>query len=788
MQGCALLRGARISGRLETRELAAGAPWLLLSLCLWSLAELYESRAWLSAWWNELDRLGRLRWLARLLPGAVFVAGLGRLWESMSAPPEQVFETLQGAILVFVLAVVLWLLIDAVDRAIRRRVALLPIPPGWVASPPQSAPTMLVTGFSLPRLNWQPKPLGLARIVCFALSLWSSAIVWVNTANNKFALPVVGLWLMSIALWCVTLSPSVGTLFRWLRGKLTVDWRIPRRAYWWAFIAFAVILAAGLSFRITSLEETPGELINDTILNLRDAWLLGTGTDHPVYFSYNNGRALSTFYITAALAAAPGFDFDQYTLKMSTALSGFAALPFMLWLGIEFCGRRRKQGVVLGLLLAALVAVSFWDVVSVRAGASYALVSCFAALAGIFVIRAIRHNQRADYIMAGLALGFSIYTYQAARVFPVAVAAAVVIALALNKWNWRERLACAGNSLVMACVAFVVFLPMFHYMVEYPDNFWKRATQTVRAASSQPEESDAAARETTSILLGNIREHILMYHWRGGNGFLRGVPGGPLLDTYSGALFLLGLAAMSARMLRRRDPLVWMLPAIIFLMNLPGILVLAPVAQISVPNNARVLGALPFVYLVAAFALLIILRQLLRAFPKPVALLIGVLLSGALLLASWQQNHSLYFGEYHEYHRSRTPPGTDGGKIVRGYLDSGGVEGNVFLYATPELGEPRYIAEAFGSLDFPNLIWMDDDIRAAIGRAWNRETYTLDANRELFFLYRPKRLEFTDQLRGIFPEGYMSTVPTYKPDFQYAVYRVPALGRSRLMDALGIGA
>lgn len=137
---------------------------------------------------------------------------------------------------------------------------------------------------------------------------------------------------------------------------------------------------------------------------------------------------------------------------------------------------------------------------------------------------------------------------------------------------------------------------------------------------------------------------------------------------------------------------------------------------------------------------------------------------------------------------SFTPPGTDGGKIVRGFLDSGGTIGNVFLYATPELGEPRYIAEAFGSLEFPNFIFLDDDVRSAIGRAWNRETYTLDANREIFFLYMPQRLEFTDQMRVIFPDGYMSIVPTYKPEFQFAAYRVPALGRSRLMQALGIGA
>ena len=29
LYGCALLRGESLSGRLETRELAAGAPWLL---------------------------------------------------------------------------------------------------------------------------------------------------------------------------------------------------------------------------------------------------------------------------------------------------------------------------------------------------------------------------------------------------------------------------------------------------------------------------------------------------------------------------------------------------------------------------------------------------------------------------------------------------------------------------------------------------------------------------------------------------------------------------------------
>lgn len=780
--GNSLLRGANVSQRHESL-LAEGGPYLWIAIFIWLVAELIVNWQALKSWWERRDRLGRAKWPLRILPLLFAVAGVFALVESMSASPDFALELVQRAVERFALALIIWVLIDAVTWWTRNRRDDSPQFAGWIGAKEPAQPESILSQLASALISG--KPISLVRIVVLSLAILASAVVWANTTGNIFRPPFVALWLLSAVLWALVFAPAKWNLFSWLYSRLCVDWFIPWRRFWWAYISFVLIMIAGISFRLTSLDIMPPEILNDPYVNLVDAYDLAQGTETPVYFYFNNGRPLLTFYLAAALASIPGFGFDYYTLKLSTALSSVAALPVMLWLGITFAGeQRRKFGIVLGLLLSGLVAASYWDAAISRLGASFALPPLFAALLGVLLIRAIRHNRLVDYVLAGLALGFSLYTYAPTRVYPLVVVAAVLIALVVREISWRERLRYVVHAAVLAWVAFMVFQPMFHYMLEEPDQFWRRAEQVILDSPSDQAE-EGLIRENVATFMTNVRKHLLMYNWSGTSFWVRGLPGAPTLDIYTGALLVLGLAALGVRMLKSRDPVIWMLPVILVIMHLPALVILAPEGAYEIPSNARTLGALPFVYLLAAFPLALIGRQFLRAFPKPIAWLLGSILFSAVLLLANQQNTSLYFGKYLDRLHELTAPASEGGKIIRGFVDSGGSLGNTFIFNRNGIAEPRFIAAEAGALYFPNVVWRPSDISSVVKNALDNEDYPLNPNLDLFFLLSPSHLEAESELRRLFPRGYLTEIPSRrKENYGYAVYRVPAPGTVSLAESI----
>lgn len=771
--GNVLLRGAQIAHRSETQELAAGAPFLGIAVLLWLIAELIGDWDRLKAWYVDLDRLSRIIWLARSLPLMLILTGLSALFESTTSAPELTLELLQGAVGRFALAVILWRLLDeALLRWLIRRFAdIAPRLAGSAEEPVTRQASIIVESQPLPALL-KGRSISLFRLLLIIVAALASAVVWQNSTNNNFPPPYLALWIVSAILWALVFASPRG-IFACLYDKLSANWHIPWRKYWWAYIAFTLIMILGSGFRLHSLETMPPEILNDFYFSLVDAYYLALGTKTPAYFTDNNGRPIMTLYLAAAVASLPGLEFDFYALKLSTALAGLLALPIMFWLGYEFIGaKRRNYAIVMGLLLSAFVAVSFWDSSLTRGGNTHALTSGFAALLGVFLIRAIRRNRRGDFVLAGLVLGFSLYTYHPARLFPLAVVAIVLIAMLARKISWRERLLYALNLAVLSFVAFMIFLPMFHFMVEYPSKFWRRAEQTV-VASSDTDSGDPRVLQTwVSAFIRNVRNHFLMFNWKGDHNLEMNYASAPALDVFTGAMLVLGLPALGARMLKSRDPALWIIPALLAFMLLPSMIVTAPFAMHNIYGRSA--GALPYIHLLAALPLALVARQFLRVMPKPVAIILASCLFGAVILLANYQNTQLYFDAYYEEYLLRSRPAKEGGKILRGHLDSGGAIGNSFIIQ-PGLGEARFIAAEAGLLyrhGYPNTVWDVSEIGQVVLDARNREELRLEIDRELFFLYSPSNDRIVAELNRLFPGGYSVEVPTSRPHFSYAIYRV----------------
>ena len=781
LHGSVLMRGPAFDNRMLEAELEAGAPFLLLAMAIWLLAECVGETSRFIAWWRGLDRLRQQKWLLRILPTVVGIAGFVLLLTAMRSPIETSIPQAEEAAERLALAAVLLALIEALFIYLRRSKRKAAKGESAVKSvealPAEGAPSLPAR--VAPQITLHFARSRLLVSVCAALA---SGYLWVHTADNNFPPPLIALWLLSAVLWALALAPPGWRFLAWLRDTLLRDRTIPWRKYWWAYIAFAAVLILGFSFRFTELDQAPPELLNDPYITLVDAYDFVTGAEQPVYFTYNNGRPVLTLYLAAAAATLPGQEFSYYALKLSTVLASLASLPIMFWLGYEFLGGGgRKKAIAAGLLLAGFVAASYWETVISRDGATASLTGIAGALVVVLLIRAIRHNRRWDFILTGLALGFSLYTYHQARIFPFAVMAAVLTALVIKRMTTRERAAFVLNSVVCAAVAFMVFLPMFRFMIDWPESFWQRSGQLTRIYASGVGPELSQTQLHAHALLKSAWEHLMMFHWHGDTDFHFNLPGNPALNVVTGALLALSLPALGFRLLRSRDPVRWALPFVLAMMCIPAVIVLDPSAH--TPGHPRMIGAAPLIYLLAALPLVVFGAQLLKVMPRPLALALSALIFSAAILVSNHLNTSLYFDQLYPNQVLRTRETADAGKILRGFFESGGAVGNSFI-VQGDLAEPRFIAADAGVLYYDNVIWDAYDIPYDLRRAWEAEEHRLDPARDLLFLFSPNRVDALSELQYLFPDGYPSELPSTRPNVFFGIYRVPALGEARLNEFL----
>src|SRR5690606_539513 len=207
------------------------------------------------------------------------------------------------------------------------------------------------------------------------------------------------------------------------------SWYIDRRAA----LALLAITGVALFFRAYRLDAIPIEMTSDhaeKLLDVNDV-LLGR---RPIFFGRNTGREFFQFYLTAALVWLTPLTTSHLALKVGTVLVGLVTVPLTYLLA------RQEYGRLVGLLAAFFLAVSHWHVAITRVGLRFPFTAAFAVPALFFLLRAMRHNRRNDWLAAGLVLGLGLHTYTAIRIVPVLFVALVGLKAALDVWAaWRGR-------------------------------------------------------------------------------------------------------------------------------------------------------------------------------------------------------------------------------------------------------------------------------------------------------------------------------------------------------------
>lgn len=614
------------------------------------------------------------------------------------------------------------------------------------------------------------------------------ALAW--NRDNAFTPQGVLIWLMSIMMWVWVFAPEGWTpvsMFSALSRRIA-SLRHTRISF--SFIALIVIMAVGAYFRLTDLDLIPREMTSDHVEMLRDSYRVSLGASD-IFFAGNGGREAAQFYLLSAFASLPGLTLDFYTLKLLNAIEGILAIPILFWFGRVAAGdKSRSFGTLVGLLLAGMVAVSYWHVIISRIGERIVLTPIVLSLILIFLMRALRTGRRWDWILTGVTLGFGLYSYQVIRMVPFVIAAGVGWGLLFYVRNAARRSNLVIGFAIVAITAFVIFVPLFGYSLQYPEDYWRRTsgrifgdeiTQTTdengnliyRPASF--EERLTAFNQNFPVLANNIRNALLMFNWKGDVSWFQNYPNQAAFDAITGGLLIVGAAAWGARMIRRRRVTDWMLPTAFLILLMPSALSIA--YPIENPSFTRMSGTLPIAYLYAAFALALILQALQRMLGGLTGKVVMVVAAAGLLAGSYLANARLYFVDYDREYRLSALPYSDAGAVMRSFAETGPGFGNVFVISYPYWWDHRALGLSAGLFDYPNAIPSYQNILDFVANAPSRaDAYRLNIDQDMLFYYNILDTDAEATLRQLFPNGFAQEMATSMPEDRYMLYRVPALG------------
>lgn len=625
--------------------------------------------------------------------------------------------------------------------------------------------------------------LGAVRAGLGLLSLALALLAYRGFADNHFSTPGLLTWfgaLVSYSLAVVGFGPvfrSLDGVRRRSREMLQTlrrdDLRIRLTG---TTLLLTGITLVGVFFRVYRLSAVPPEMTADHAEKLIDIYEVLNGARR-IFFPRNTGREAMQFYLTAALIRFTPLTIGHLALKVGTALVSIVAVPLTYTMGRSLYGRR------VGLLAAAFVALSRWHVAISRVGLRFPFTPTFVALTLVFLFRAFRHNRRTDWLACGIALGAGLHSYTSVRFLPLLLLVLTLMKGVFDGLQWlrRRRIdaiaapqrtgehtalspAFLGHALLGAGASLLVFLPLLRYWHDEPGMFWFR-TMT-RISNAERPLPGAPWR----VLLGNLKDALLMLNYRGGPVWVNTVPGDPVLDPVTGGLFVLGIAFVLWRLLFRGDRRGAYLLLALLVLLLPSALSLAFPEEN--PSVVRAGGAIPVVALLAALPVLVVLRALDDVLGPPgrwrtLILLAALFATTAALTSGW------YFGEYAWQYRRAAWNTTELGRVARAFADSVGDLDHVYHIPHPWWAHTPNIGINAGDVTWNNAVQDLDDLR-----------YQVADRQPKLYLLHVDDLGARNALQFYFPMGRLQRYQSAVPGHDFLIYSVPGWDPDALRDKL----
>jgi len=349
------------------------------------------------------------------------------------------------------------------------------------------------------------------------------------------------------------------------------------------------ILVLAACLRLWRFDDLPyGVWYDEAEHGLQALRILDNAQFRPIFEGAITGPA---YYLYLVAGAFHWFGVSVQSIRLVSVAFGLLAVLAGYLAGAELFGRR------MGLVVALLLAASSWAVTLSRFG-MYSTMSTplFTLLTAAFLLRGLRTRRLTEYALAGIGLGLGLCFYTSFRLFAPAVACLLLALVLHTLWTrraWPPAAFWLGVTMLLFVAALVVS-PLAVYALKHPEIFWARVEDTfIFARKSEAERWPA--------LWENLSRHLLMFNVIGDPNGRHNLPGAPMLDTVTAALFVLGVA-YALRHLFKPYYLFLLLWLIFGLMG--GVLSL----DFEAPQSLRANATLPVAYLLAAMPLAVLAR------------------------------------------------------------------------------------------------------------------------------------------------------------------------------------
>jgi 4-amino-4-deoxy-L-arabinose transferase-like glycosyltransferase len=337
----------------------------------------------------------------------------------------------------------------------------------------------------------------------------------------------------------------------------------------------AVLLLAAF-FRLYRLPTMPWGLSQDEVVNADISLGLLEG-GHAPFLAGGYGHEPLFHYLQAATLVL--FGDNAVGIRMPAVITG------MLFVAVSYVLVHQWFNSATAVAAAAGLAISWWPIIFSRIGIRAITFPLLFTLAVYLFWRGAKGNITGQdrqsggiswFVLAGVCLGLSFYTYSASSVIFLIVPGWLLYGLAIKRSAIRK---CWRGIVITLGVAILLALPLFLYLRVHPE-----LTERLRQLS----EPLAELRQgNPASLWQSVRATSRMFSSNGEGRWTYGVPSRPILEPASGVLFYIGLFICITSFTRAPYgmALIWFLAALV-----PSLL--TPDA----PSTIRAIGALPMVY------------------------------------------------------------------------------------------------------------------------------------------------------------------------------------------------